>query len=118
MVRISVKPIYNAVCICSLKYSFALHCSTYASIVLLLPNQYFRPSRRLLCESDAGNSVWMLRSHCGKPAIESPVTIMTTDTDLKYLTQEQIDRVRESVGLMLYITEYLLSYCWQFHRDG
>jgi len=39
----------------------------------------------------------MLRSHCGKPAIESPVTVMTIDTDLKYLTQEQIDR---------------------FHRDG
>lgn len=48
----------------------------------------------------------MLRSYCGKPAIGFPVTIMMTGTDLKYLTQEQISKVRESARLMLRVTEY------------
>lgn len=53
----------------------------------------------------------MLRSYCGKPAIGFSVTVMIAGTDLKYLAQEQIDKVRENVGLMLHATEHLLCCC-------
>jgi hypothetical protein len=41
----------------------------------------------------------MLRSRFGKLAIGFPVTFMTPDTDLEYLAQEQIDKVREERGV-------------------
>jgi len=40
----------------------------------------------------------MLRSCFGKLTIGPPVTIMTSNADLEYLTREQIDKVREIVG--------------------
>ena len=44
----------------------------------------------------------MLRNLFDELAIGFLVTVMTSNTDLKYLTQEQIDKVCEGVGLKLY----------------
>ena len=48
----------------------------------------------------------MLWSHFGKFVIGLPVTVMTSSTDLEYLTQEQIDKVCESVESRPHITEH------------
>lgn len=40
----------------------------------------------------------MLRSRFDNLAIGFPVTVMTPNTEVKYLTQEQIDKVCEGVG--------------------
>ena len=52
----------------------------------------------------------MLRSCFDKLAIGFPVTVMTSNADLEYLTREQIDKVRESVGSKLHIIEH--SFCY------
>ena len=49
----------------------------------------------------------MLWSRFSKLVIGLLVTVMTSNTDLEYLTQEQIDKVCESVGLRPHITEHL-----------
>lgn len=46
------------------------------------------------------------------------VTIMTSNTDLEFLTQQQIDKVCKSMGSTSHVTERSLRHRRQFHRDG